>query len=795
MPLLHRGEPHNFDVIQDYIHMSESSSPTNLESDNSSDSGYASSRGGEQTTKLPHFFIPAPADLTREETHAYHVTTRNYFAYILSMPLVGEHLGTALVRLWRRIQAWQPRTAQLSSFMTYCDQQGYMHLTDNPRYALAMLCFAEEVRLRDTWIDAFTHCVGMHKRLHWITETEQISNMTKTLISHAGLELDMHTAHMTRILGEFLEYELGPDTLGLTKPSRDHLDRFRSFLHAFYVQKQGYFPPNASDRWDKRLWVGMYYDFRSLYEYLADTESNNEQSSSRGVNGGVCVLQNVRAFDERHGYSALPHPLCLLPDIPIRGRTMDSSQKGFRSMKLGRIETCPELHTNAGSPSAVSACNSANIEVTSNSLVREYIRFERETREVKVTAAEARKVRWLLVYGMMQTLVSIIQAPTEVQDTQSPSYPLCVSTKGCPPWNEEDTELGAQESSEYPVRCSAEMEYVRRTLELDRISIHPDCEAENAEQYFAQTGLSRSDSNHDQSMLPTPLRIGTQFTRRASLMSTVHSVQSFRRSVVGSIQRRSISRPSKNASPYGAPPLPDTNADLEDLGRLTRQRSFGDFPDEGAPRNAGEFELSHSSHDRQPLEPISTTFDHYASNPHTPSNRSTFSSNPSISNRSASVDGEDYDPRSPISDVSSWDGPHFCGPAAHAEDNDHPELAAFDFDFAHHDPSLLHYRPLTHGSPYASYDHYTSSKPTNVNAGCYVPSGSGDGSRTPLSRKISALSLCSSASSSYPEDSVQADEIEEEETRGRRRWRALDRLPGFGAIGSAMTLLATSGRE
>ena len=768
--------------------MSDPSSPTNIEADSTSDSGYASAFGGDRTTKRAHLFIPSPQNLTREETHAYHVTTRNYFAYVFSKPLVGEHLGTAMVRLWRRIQAWQPRTARLSKFLEYCKGQGYLHFTENPRYALAMLCFSEEVHVRDTWIDAFTHCVGMYHRLGRITETEPLSHTTKALMSHAAFELDMHIVRLTRMIGDFLEDELGAENLGLTKLARDHLDRFRSFLHSFYVEKRGYFPPNPRDRWDKHLWVGMYYDFQNLYEYLADTESSNDRSSNRGVNGGICVLQNVHAFDERHGYTSLPHPLPLLPELPIRRRTTDS-QRGFRNFKLGRSETWPESHTSSGLP-AVSACNSENTEVMKNSLVRAYIRFEREKLEEKITVAEARKVRWLLVYCTMQMLVSMIQAPKEVQETEAPSYPLCVTTEDCPPWD--DDAVPSEEPTGSHLRCSAEMEYVRRTLEMDRMSIHPDCEADNAEEYFAQNGLSRSGSDHNSSMMPNPLRIGTQLSRRAS-KSTVQTVQSIHRSVVGSLSRRNSVRQSNAssniASPSGAPPLPETYIDFGGSRQLTRQPSFLDTehsPDyEIGPQIPTETHNVPLIEDHQ-LAPLNTNFEHYDVAANSPSNRSTFSSHPSVSNRSVSVDG---DARSPISDLSSWDGRQ-CD-----DEDDDDKLAAFDFDFAggSADASpLRHYNPQPHENFPTHHDIY---KPKSVNAGCYVPSGAAadtlDSYRPHLRTQSteSVQSVSSSTSSSYPEDSQQADEIEEEETRGRRRWRALDRLPGFGAIGSAMNLL------
>lgn len=50
-------------------------------------------------------------------------------------------------------------------FLEYAEAQGYRDFVDSPDYALAMLYYAEHYKLRDAWIDAFAHCVGMNAKL------------------------------------------------------------------------------------------------------------------------------------------------------------------------------------------------------------------------------------------------------------------------------------------------------------------------------------------------------------------------------------------------------------------------------------------------------------------------------------------------------------------------------------------------------------------------------------------------------------------------------------------------------
>jgi len=52
----------------------------------------------------------------------------------------------------------------------------------------------------------------------------------------------------------------------------------------------------------------------------------------------------------------------------------------------------------------------------------------------KVSAADGRKVRWMLIYAIFQTLISVTQAPKDVKDTQDVSYPLCCQIPTTAPW-------------------------------------------------------------------------------------------------------------------------------------------------------------------------------------------------------------------------------------------------------------------------------------------------------------------------------------------------------------------------
>jgi hypothetical protein len=146
--------------------------------------------------------------------------------------------------------------------------------------------------------------------------------------------MDIHLARVTKAVRNFLEDDLSPAYLGLPDGARAHLDKFRSFLHGFYVEKFGYWPPPKGSAFSKALFKSMYFDFRNLHDFLVDRDSTTDMASQKPASGGICVLQNVASFDQRHKFLPLPHPLPLLPsDVPVRRRT--ESQKTLKALTLG----------------------------------------------------------------------------------------------------------------------------------------------------------------------------------------------------------------------------------------------------------------------------------------------------------------------------------------------------------------------------------------------------------------------------------------------------------------------------
>lgn len=73
-------------------------------------------------------FIPSPPGCSREDSFAYHVTTRNFFAWMFGLPLVGDHLGKASVALLDRMDLFRESRSDMQNaadMLMYLEDQGY----------------------------------------------------------------------------------------------------------------------------------------------------------------------------------------------------------------------------------------------------------------------------------------------------------------------------------------------------------------------------------------------------------------------------------------------------------------------------------------------------------------------------------------------------------------------------------------------------------------------------------------------------------------------------------------------
>lgn len=286
---------------------------------------------------------------------------------------------------------------------------------------------------------------------------QRISVASRKLIRPARVDMDFRLSRAGAMLGDLLQEELSEAHLGLSTGARAHLDRFRSYIHTFYLSRFGSFPPPPADPrcntiFRPEVYRLMQADFEALYEYLVDesfTPATADPTPSV-AQGGLCSLQSVHEFDVRHRFSPLPHPLPLLPEPLNKAKGSRSRRRsllpwfigggggrGCGRMREGKLRPDQRLIAHAG---LMRATNSAKTRLLDNRLVLAYRQFEedsvlvRHKGEPEASPGDARKVRWLFIYAMYQTLRSCAQVPSEVKFATKVGYHLSVNTKGLPPW-------------------------------------------------------------------------------------------------------------------------------------------------------------------------------------------------------------------------------------------------------------------------------------------------------------------------------------------------------------------------
>lgn len=249
--------------------------------------------------------------------------------------------------------------------------------------------------------------------------------------------MEVRLDRVCRSIETFFEHEISGNFLGVPQAGKDHFDRFRSFLHSYYIEQHGFWPP-AGFELDTTKWTvysSMYSDFRNLYHHLVDADSPTEHSNLL-TSGGVCALQNIRAFDARQRFDTLPRPL---PRIPVEPVTTTRSQSLMRRRSWNPITQKKLERDSRNSLKVQSLINASNrdMSIMSSLLVRRFCEFEAQSTISSydhISLGDGRKIRWILIYAILQTLISIMQAPLPVRNTEGLSYSLCCKVPESMPW-------------------------------------------------------------------------------------------------------------------------------------------------------------------------------------------------------------------------------------------------------------------------------------------------------------------------------------------------------------------------
>ena len=463
------------------------------------------------------FFSP-PSNASKTEQIRYNISVRNVFAILYHASLVGLSLCQALSDLYSRMEQFMPQagTDNLSTILDYLSARGIDDVRNDAETAIGLLAFCEDpkVRWEEGWREGFLHVAGMYGSLRErslmesSSDFKRISPITRALLERASLEMHLRVQAAEEPLAAFSFEDMWPPSLSsispasgpvMASPAKASADRLQRFFLSYYRSMWGRWPPPppadmvTSDESDEPLWLtrtviqALQKDFGTLYDYLVNRDIVWDGSETRSSRKWLMVSESgnkafeadtdelpmtdiLIEFDNKQRYPHLPHPYPLVPEsIPPAASVtaLGSSSKGKKRGKTG-TETVPASGGGPQRPGAMErriqlayteATNvySLGSDFVQTDLIDAFVKFEKTDRIGEIDPSLARRGRWVLIYGILQTLASVSADAPIVRYSEGVSYHLGPRLKGArlPPW----AKKGKQAPSIQPQEASHELSY------------------------------------------------------------------------------------------------------------------------------------------------------------------------------------------------------------------------------------------------------------------------------------------------------------------------------------------------
>lgn len=412
---------------------------------------------------LHELYVPWPGAETGIHSTIWHITTRNFFAVLANASaLVGTTLHEAMYKLYERVSMYpdylNEETDKAQWLTAYITRHKFDDVRNNPSYAASLLAISETpgIRWREGYTEAFVHCVGMlNMGLRSIPEWKYITDQSRVLMDAAYLEMEDRLHRAQRSLLAFDFSGMWPVSSAPPSTARACFDRLRKWLCKYYENAFLHWPPTNDETWLTRdMVLRLKSDFHSLYDYLVDRDvvfdgtyyrpnskwvmnSKSGQTFKADTNE-LQITDILLGYDNKHGFPHIPHPYCLAPpSTPVQNKP----KAPFNFKK----PSSPTDITANSRRKALSYAEASNVytlrdQFVHTELISNFIRFEQSDMIESVDPFEARRGRWILIYGILQTLATVSVDSPKLRYKEGAQYHLSPTMKGIVPWQEDESQ-------------------------------------------------------------------------------------------------------------------------------------------------------------------------------------------------------------------------------------------------------------------------------------------------------------------------------------------------------------------
>ncbi|KAK1574107.1 uncharacterized protein LY79DRAFT_583180 [Colletotrichum navitas] len=416
-------------------------------------------------------YFPAPANMSKTEQLRSHVTTRNVFALLYHASLVGLSLHQALSDLHMRLDAYMPPDSDnVGMILNYLSARGIDDVRNDPDTAVSLLAWSEgsAVRWEEGWRESFLHCAGMYIQLERCADFKELTPITRALLERACLETQLRVQAAEERLSEFQYGDMWPAS-GVSGPAKAAADRLQKFLFNHYARAQGAWPPAQAtglpDSDGQDMWLtrdaaqALQKDFGALYDYLVNRDIVWDMSEARSgrkwmmqsekdkgfdADAEVPMTDILVEFDNKLRFPHIPHPYPLVPEsihpAPAAKETSMFKKKSGAAPNNGGRAGALERRVQLAYTEATNIYVLGS-DFTQSDLIDAFVKFEKSDGIGEVDPAVARRGRWVLIYGILQTLASVSVDAPYVRYRDNVPYHLSPRLKGTrvPPWRGSST--------------------------------------------------------------------------------------------------------------------------------------------------------------------------------------------------------------------------------------------------------------------------------------------------------------------------------------------------------------------